>query len=531
MESIFTVHNGLSLKAPLLVPVGVRDDITASTSRLAHQIRSTLRRQPKESTKSVHPRPIDQVLMEERENAVAHGPVMLEMRHGTPVYLPESLNLAFARYLARAGSSLIQEVEFGLKRYQFDRVYGNGNLVLDVELANTSYIHSVVELLQILREILLGSPEFEKCHFFVYLNHTDLTEAIFSNVGIPADACVTLWDKLAKANAEISLNAQSTTAYHFYADSTTAGVRTRSIPVVRHLALPAVLSASGYTRALPLQHRLISLLRLDVGDQVDKLRDAILQCAPRTQALIARRVNEAIEQLRSVLDIYKKLGESDRFNLRLFCLYPLYNAQLSVTPGLVLPCHLYQGIVFQLVACVPQRASKTKHGQSGSMSSGAGGTGNGVALGAGAGGGGGDGAFAARKPENKNNKVINEREDSRRYAGSRRYTTTTFTVTSLVLAQGGDYTHLVLKDCLPREYGTLRLPNRFPRVQYATQAERIVFDPTQGIPSLTVDRCPHVVGLTLRTERLVQLHFMMASSLTGLSNQLHSSGGVSPYPA
>ncbi|TPP56842.1 hypothetical protein FGIG_09551 [Fasciola gigantica] len=392
VEAIFSVHNGVSLKAPLLVPVGVRNDSKSALPK-SHGFRS--RSHQKEPNKSaIQPSLIDQVFTEIREDSVAHGPVLLEMRHGTPVYLPESLHLAFARYLARAGSPLIREIENAFRRYQFDRVYGEGDCVSpfggDGRLA------------------LADKPEENE-------------QAAFDIVT----------PKFSESSGTSGMTPQSCSV---------------DLPVTRNIALPVLLNTAGPTRASPSQRRLVNLLCLEVRPhQLDTLRETILQCAPRIQAQIVRRVKEAVTQLQSVLNIFQKLGTSDRFHV-------------SLTPGLVLPCHMYRGIVFQLVACVPVRVNKTKIRTT-------------RVRGCGSGGGG---ARSESVRLNKSDQTTNDpaatrstcrdieltrdapksdatRKKNRRPSGS------TSTITGLVLAQGGDYTHLVMKHCLPREYGALRL--------------------------------------------------------------------------
>lgn len=148
------------------------------------------------------------------------------------------------------------------------------------------------------------------------MNHTDLTEAIFTQVGVPAEACGTFWDRLARANAQLNLAAKSATFSPLSSESTAAQGSS-----IRHGDLVSVtrridLSSTGLTRASPQQRRLSSLLRLEMRPhQLDVLYETILQCAPRIQAQIQRRVREAVVQLQSVLDVFQKLGTSDRFHV------------------------------------------------------------------------------------------------------------------------------------------------------------------------------------------------------------------------
>lgn len=127
--------------------------------------------------------------------------------------------------------------------------------------------------------------------------------------------------------------------------------------------------------------------------------------------------------------------------------------KVSLTPGLVLPCYMYQGIVFQLVACVPIRVTKTKSSTSTSSV--------------------GNDGWNKNTGTTKSICQINNPLPSRPVGPGvgrthisptsgatrkrRRPSGTIPTIAGLVLAQGGDYTHLVLKHCLPREYGVLKL--------------------------------------------------------------------------
>ncbi|GAA50191.1 eukaryotic translation initiation factor 2-alpha kinase 4, partial [Clonorchis sinensis] len=472
LESIFLIHNGIYLQPPLLVPVSA-----------AVLPRRLTRYNTQDSDQSV-----EQAILKTRNTAPPASPVLLDS-YGTQMCLPESLHLPFARYLARSGSTLIRDGEhFCLKRYQFGKVYTTTttphhappsadlawSLSTEVDQAVFDIVtpsfspHAVIELFAVLREAVLQRGTLQVARYILYLSHTNLIEAIFTQLDVPPDSCASLWHHLAEANS--CPTAAPTNGHHIGMGN----------PVTRRLSLPALFT--GDSARLHFQRQFLRLLHFE-STHPTQLRAVILQCAPEPRPHVRRRVDDAVKQLEEISLLCHKFGLQDTF-------------QLSFTSGLVLPCHHYQGLVFQLVAdCVQSQADSSSSTQR-MLSL------NQLPT----------GEDGSRKPLltqcptkfcRPKNPILVEDPPSNTADGHRML---------MVLAQGGEYSHLVAKHCLPKGYANIRL--------FTNETPTSLPQPT--IHSLSLAECPHVIGLTLYTERLVWLQFTLSANLTSLLASLTS---------
>ncbi|KAF6777423.1 hypothetical protein AHF37_03595 [Paragonimus kellicotti] len=476
LESIFLVHNGVFLQSPSLMPISppTVSDSMDLTSKSKHNMDRS--------------QSIDQSIRKARSVVATDSPVFLDV-HGSPVCLPESLHLSFARYLARSGSVLVcGEEGFCLKRYQFGKSYiannrtfahdrslrladhplENEQAVFDIVTPSFSS-HSVIELIAILREIISSRFKCQNARFILYINHTNFIEALFSQLDIPPDSGPTLWHHLAVANSRPKFPSNST---HQTASSH---------PVSRLLSLPTFIPISS-TR-LHSQRQFFRLLHFESTYPSD-MREALLQCTPQPRPSLRRRVDEGVKQLDDIINVYQKLGAADIIELR-------------CALGLVLPCHHYQGFVFQLVASfrphtdspfltrcsnLPQTARPHSDDLRG---------------------------HCVKPVAPKSSIPLDTPDPDHR--------------TILVLAQGGEYTFLIRKYCLPQEYVNLRLFHRSTRYPFPNAP---VNGPT--IHSLTTSQCPHVVGFTLTTDSWVRLQLLLSSSLE--NSLLQMDPPMEPYP-
>ncbi|KAA3672438.1 eukaryotic translation initiation factor 2-alpha kinase 4 [Paragonimus westermani] len=476
LESIFLVHNGVFLQSPSLMPI--------SPQTVSDSMDSALN--SKRSVDRSHS--IDQSIRKARSVVGADSPLFLDI-HGSPVCLPESLHLPFARYLARSGSVLVcGEEDFCLKRYQFGKSYtaNNHTFVHDLSLQLADHpleseqavfdivtpsfsSHSVIELIAILREIISSRFKYQNVRFTLYINHTNLIEALFSQLDIPPDSGPTLWHHLAVANScpKFPSNNNCQTTYGY--------------PVSRLLSLPAFIPISS-TR-LHSQRQFFRLLHFESKCPND-VREVLLQCTPQPRTSLRRRVDEGVKQLDEITNVYHKLGAADMIELR-------------CALGLVLPCHHYQGFVFQLVASFRPHADSPFLNRCFSL------------------------PHTARS----------DSDDLRGHCVkpvASKFSTQLDTPDPdyrmiLVLAQGGEYTFLIRKYCLPKEYVNLRLFHR--STQYPSP-KALVDGPT--IRSLSASQCPHVVGFTLATDSWVRLRLLLSSSLDNSLLQMDSL--IEPYP-
>ncbi|KAF8565352.1 hypothetical protein P879_04916 [Paragonimus westermani] len=476
LESIFLVHNGVFLQSPSLMPVSpqtVSDSMDSTLNSKRNMDRS---------------QSIDQSIRKARSVVGADSPLFLDI-HGSPVCLPESLHLPFARYLARSGSVLVcGEEDFCLKRYQFGKSYTANNhtfahdwslqladhpleseqAVFDIVTPSFSS-HSVIELIAILREIISSRFKYQNVRFTLYINHTNLIEALFSQLDIPPDSGPTLWHHLAVANScpKFPSNNNCQTTYGY--------------PLSRLLSLPAFIPINS--TCLHSQRQFSRLLHFESKCPSD-VREALLQCTPQPRPSLRRRVDEGVKQLDEITNVYHKLGAADMIELR-------------CALGLVLPCHHYQGFVFQLVASFRPHADSpfltrcfslphTARSDSDDLR-----------------------GHCVKPVASKSSTHLDTPDPDYR--------------TLLVLAQGGDYTFLIRKYCLPKEYVNLRLFHR--STQYPSP-KTPVDGPT--IRSLSASQCPHVVGFTLATDSWVRLHLLLSSSLDNSLLQVNSF--IEPYP-
>ncbi|OON21820.1 hypothetical protein X801_02280 [Opisthorchis viverrini] len=439
LESIFLIHNGVYLQPPLLVPVSA-----------AVLPRRLIRYTTQDSGQSV-----EQAILKTRNTAPPASPVLLDS-YGTQMCLPESLHLPFARFLARSGSTLIRDVEhFYLKHYQFGKVY-----------TTTTTPHHAPSSADLAWSL---STEMDQAVFDIVtpsFSHTNLIEAIFAQLDVPPDSCASLWHHLAEANS--CPTAAPANGHHIGVENL----------VTRRLSLPALFT--GDSARLHFQRQFLRLLHFESTDPT-QLRSVILQSAPEPRSHVRRRVDDAVKQLEEISLLCHKFGLQDTF-------------QLSFTSGLVLPCHYYQGLVFQLVVdCVQSQADSSPSTQR-MLSL------NQLPT--------GTGEDGSRKPlltqfptkfGRSKNPISVEDSSSNTVDGHRML---------MVLAQGGEYSHLVAKHCLPKGYANIRL--------FANETPAPTPLPQPTIHSLSLAECPHVIGLTFYTERLVWLQFTLSANLTSL---------------
>ncbi|EUB61239.1 putative serine/threonine-protein kinase ifkB [Echinococcus granulosus] len=278
------------------------------------------------------------------------GPVLLDAQ-GVPVSLPDALHVGLARFLANTGINPPPLRE--LRTYQIGRTYrpwphANPFRAVDhpLEMKRASFDmaaanyqpHLLVEIFHILNEVI-SLISLEGLTYVLYLNHTDLLEYIFKVLSVPSDLRVGLWRHLAEAceTPEAVLQQQQSSR----------------LPFRRHIVFPEYLLSTLHQQheqqhqqpqSRPhhrgfLQRHLTRLMRFETT-RVEELAEVLLE-VPSHRHCMSRVTKEAhihqhCQRLAKLINCVHRWEAIPSFHIVL-------------TPGLVLPCHLYQGLVYQLV--------------------------------------------------------------------------------------------------------------------------------------------------------------------------------------
>nr|CAH8828894.1 unnamed protein product [Trichobilharzia regenti] len=494
VETSFIAHSGILMEAPTLVPVVHRPDQTSWFS------------QPKPDSDN-DAFGVDDNHIVENWDRLSAAPVLLD-ENGLPVRLPDSLHIAFARYLARSGSVLLENRSESdpLKRYEFGRTYHSSSLsnsdqphmlfgcpvevnraAFDiVSLENNTFW--AVELFIILREITSKLFQSKDVTFFLYVNHTNLIKALFKLTGIQSGSRATVWRHLSEANADPRPVNLSTYSFFFSSvNSTTPYSPTLSRASSNFPCTTTALSTSNYssrlnepTRSLILpeyltskprghaQKRFMKIIRLESA-QAGHIREAFIQHSAQQCHVVSRLIDSAVKLLEELTDIYMKFDWSGRFHLRF-------------TPGLVLPHHMYNGLVFQLTAMSDSSVFPPP----------------------------------PRNPEDSLNKMtsnVNCNSSLSKSNASQPILT--------VLGQGGEYSQLIAKHCVPKEFTTIRLPRKISRS--SSTAGNL------SVTALTADKCPCAIGLSLDMDKLMQCYINLFGKNTfNFSSNLYDCSVFNP---
>ncbi|RTG88182.1 eukaryotic translation initiation factor 2-alpha kinase 4 [Schistosoma bovis] len=472
VENSFIAHSGVLLESPTLVPVIHRPYQTSWFG------------QSKQDNNDLFD-------VNDNQNAefwdrLSAAPVLLD-ENGLPVRLPDSLHIPFARYLARSGSVLLENRNESdpLKRYEFARTYHSSSVsnssgphmlfgcplevnraTFDiVSLENSTYW--ATELFVILREVTNKLFQSKEISFFLYVNHTNLIKALFKLAGIQSGSRATVWRHLSEANADpkpvnpstyssffSSVNCSTTycatASYSSSSNSSLSGSSRLNEPT-RSLILPEYLTSKPRGHA---QKRFMKIIRLE-SSHIHYIREAFIQHSAQQCHSVSKLVDGAVKLLEELTDIYTKFDWSERFHLRF-------------TPGLVLPHHMYNGLIFQLVALGDLSPKSAMPSSSTSI-------------------------CYPRHLEDSSIKVNSKTNVN--IASSRINDTSPILY---VLGQGGEYNHLIAKHCVPKEFCTIRLPRKISRCNSASN--------NLGMTALTIDKCPYAIGLSFDMDRLVHCY-------------------------
>ncbi|CAH8445103.1 unnamed protein product [Heterobilharzia americana] len=421
VETSFIAHSGVLMESPTLVPVVHRCDQTSWFN------------QSKQDDDDSDIIGVNNSHNVENWDRLSAAPVLLD-ENGLPVRLPDSLHIAFARYLARSGSVLLENRNESnpLKRYEFGRTYHSSSV------SNSTEPHILfgcpVEVNRAAFDIVsMENSTYwvsKYLTFFLYVNHTNLIKALFKLSGIQSGSRATVWRHLSEANADPKPVNMSTYSFFFssvnynnaYSQAVShAGCTTmlsnsggsRNNEPTRSLILPEYLTSKPRGHA---QKRFMKIIRLESA-HAGHIREVFIQHSAQQCHVISRIIDSAVKLLEELTDIYMRFDWSGRFHLRF-------------TPGLVLPHHMYNGLVFQLTA---MSDSYRKSGVSGSSIN-----------------------HCSRNPEDLSIKV-NPSPSSNITLCKTNDAHPTLTV----LGQGGEYTQLIAKHCVPKEFTTIRLPRKY----------------------------------------------------------------------
>ncbi|VDQ00961.1 unnamed protein product, partial [Trichobilharzia regenti] len=426
------------MEAPTLVPVVHRPDQTSWFS------------QPKPDSDN-DAFGVDDNHIVENWDRLSAAPVLLD-ENGLPVRLPDSLHIAFARYLARSGSVLLENRSESdpLKRYEFGRTYHSSSLsnsdqphmlfgcpvevnraAFDiVSLENNTFW--AVELFIILREITSKLFQSKDVTFFLYVNHTNLIKALFKLTGIQSGSRATVWRHLSEANADPRPVNLSTYSFFFSSvNSTTPYSPTLSRASSNFPCTTTALSTSNYssrlnepTRSLILpeyltskprghaQKRFMKIIRLESA-QAGHIREAFIQHSAQQCHVVSRLIDSAVKLLEELTDIYMKFDWSGRFH------------------------------------------------------------------------------------SNASQPILT------------------------VLGQGGEYSQLIAKHCVPKEFTTIRLPRKISRS--SSTAGNL------SVTALTADKCPCAIGLSLDMDKLMQCYINLFGKNTfNFSSNLYDCSVFNP---
>uniref|UniRef100_A0A5K3EMD8 non-specific serine/threonine protein kinase n=3 Tax=Mesocestoides corti TaxID=53468 RepID=A0A5K3EMD8_MESCO len=347
LESIFAAHCALPIQLPTLIPVSKRStavwlktaqECTSSTSR--HSPFNSQAGNDCASTDTSSAARHREPGLLAAARVMIGGPIFLDAE-GVPVSLPDALHVGLARFIAH--TDLKPRAGQELRSYQIGRVYSpwphaNPFRAVDhpreskrasFDVASSAYLpHTLVEIFQMLNSITALIP-LKNATYVLYISHTDLLEAIFKIISVPVDLRVGLWRHLAEACEHPEAIIQPTPK---------AGCP----PFRRQIAVPDLLTSCQRAHA---QRQLTRLVRVETRRTEDLVRvfseAATNSCGAGAGGGGSRPVREArvSKQCRQLADIVSAIDQ----------LKAIPDFHVVLTPGLVLPCHLYQGLVFQLV--------------------------------------------------------------------------------------------------------------------------------------------------------------------------------------
>ncbi|KAH8854652.1 eIF-2-alpha kinase GCN2 [Schistosoma japonicum] len=415
VEMSFIAHGGILLESPTLVPVIHR----SYQAPWCHQSKQY----------------DDGDIFDGNDNQEAEdwdrlsaAPILLD-ENGLPVRLPDSLHIPFARYLARSGSILLENRNEStpLKRYEFSRTYHSSSVA---HLREPHMLFSCpIEVNRATFDIVsLENNTYWAVELFVVLR--EMTSRLFQSKDITFFLYVN-HTNLIKALFKLS------------------GIQPGSRATVwRHLseanADPRPGNASTYSF-------FFTSTNCAASYSSTESYPSSFNFSPSTST----RLNEPTRSL--ILPEYL----TKRFHLRF-------------TPGLVLPYHMYNGLIFQLIASTMQISSICQ-------------------------------------PRNSEDLSMNLNPKINVNSGSWRISDSCPILH--VLGQGGEYNHLITKHCIPKEFCTLRIPRKPSRSSTPNNL---------GMTALTVDKCPYAIGLSIDMDKLANCYL---SSFC--KNTLHFSHNLS----
>ena len=184
----------------------------------------------------------------------------------------------------------------------------------------------------------------------LYLNHTDLLDYIFRVLSVPVDMRAGLWRHFAEA-CETPVAVPLRPSQHQQQAPAQSGEAERPL-FRRKIALPKYLLSStrrvsasqeqqnpGNRNRGLIPRSLAQLMHFE-ATRVEDLAKELLNLHPQHDHM-SRATREAYigQQCQTLAKITNFLQRCDA----------LPTIKVVLTPGLVLPCHLYQGVVYQLV--------------------------------------------------------------------------------------------------------------------------------------------------------------------------------------
>uniref|UniRef100_A0A0X3NP12 Protein kinase domain-containing protein n=1 Tax=Schistocephalus solidus TaxID=70667 RepID=A0A0X3NP12_SCHSO len=354
LESLFALHCAIPVQPPTLVPVSKRSTtaclnpapaLTSTTTTMGDSgsgigLAASSQSGPGDPTVGVGDEEpsgtqpsIDHSASRDHfadARIITGGPIFLDAK-GVPVSLPDALHVGLARFLAHAGISEFRACQLGRVYTPWprpnpfravDHPSESNRAAFDL-IARDYMPHNLVEVFHLLSDVARRIP-LKHARFVLYLNHTALLEVMLRLIRVPTDLRVSLWRRLAEASErpEVLLCTPSS------APGAGGGGAPRPC---RRILLPDLLASYHRFHA---QRALTKLVRFETRN-ADDLKAEFLACAPKMKVETLKSIEEACHQLSQLVATIDRLGGLD-------------NLQVIITPGLVLPCHLYSGIVFQL---------------------------------------------------------------------------------------------------------------------------------------------------------------------------------------
>ncbi|KAL7056792.1 hypothetical protein AAHC03_019124 [Spirometra sp. Aus1] len=354
LESLFALHCAIPVQPPTLVPVSKRSTTaclnptqapTPSGSGLATAAVGAQSGAGDLAEDVGDAEPMGGTQLSTAHSARDHfadaritvgGPIFLDAK-GVPVSLPDALHVGLARFLAHAGISDFRACQLGRVYTPWprpnpfravDHPSESNRAAFDL-IAREYMPHNLVEIFLLLSDVARRIP-LKHARFVLYLNHTALLEVMFRLIRVPTDLRVSLWRRLAEASErpDVLLCIPSSTA----TSGTPGAAGGAGAPrPCRRIPLPDLLASYHRFHA---QRALTKLVRFETRN-ADDVKTEFLSCAPKMKAETLKSIDDACQQLNQLVAAIDRLGG-------------LNNLHVVITPGLVLPCHLYRGIVFQL---------------------------------------------------------------------------------------------------------------------------------------------------------------------------------------